>query len=249
MAAPSKIIVTGAAQGLGRAVALRLATPGLHVAVWDTKTDGAEETARLCRERGAVSRAWTVDVGAEDQVEGAVADFIREWGRLTVSSLMPVFSRAPVHSTCSFPNGIACLRANLTGTFLCARAAARGMIQGGGGGAIVTMASGRALAGAANGAHYSATKGGIISLTKSLALDWAAYGIRVNCVIPGISDTAQPRAEMSDDQLYAVGARIPLGRIGQPEDIAGVVAFLLGSDAAYMTGQSVAVNGGAIMIP
>ena len=118
----------------------------------------------------------------------------------------------------------------------------------GGGGAIVTMASGRALAGAANGAHYSATKGGIISLTKSLALDWAAYGIRVNCVIPGISDTAQPRAEMSDDQLYAAGARIPLGRIGQPEDIAGVVAFLLGSDAAYMTGQSVAVNGGAIMI-
>ena len=118
-----------------------------------------------------------------------------------------------------------------------------------GSGSIVTMASGRALAGAANGAHYSATKGGIIALTKSLALDWAAHGIRVNCVIPGISDTAQPRAEMSDKQLHAAGARIPLGRIGQPEDIAGVVAFLLGSDAAYMTGQSVAVNGGAIMIP
>ena len=80
MAAPSKIIVTGAAQGLGRAVALRLAAPGHHVAVWDTKIDGAEETARLCRERGAVARAWTVDVGAEDQVEGAVADFVREWG-------------------------------------------------------------------------------------------------------------------------------------------------------------------------
>jgi NAD(P)-dependent dehydrogenase (short-subunit alcohol dehydrogenase family) len=249
MAAPSKTIVTGAAQGLGRAVALRLAAPGLHVAVWDTQADGAEETARLCRERGAVSQAWTVDVGAEDQVEGAVADFIRAWGSpdgLVANAGIFPRSRALDMQLSEWDR---VLRANLTGTFLCARAAARAMIQGGGGGAIVTMASGRALAGAANGAHYSATKGGIISLTKSLALDWAAHGIRVNCVIPGISDTAQPRVEMSDDQLYAAGARIPLGRIGQPEDIAGVVAFLLGSDAAYMTGQSVAVNGGAIMIP
>jgi len=248
MAAPSKIIVTGAAQGLGRAVALRLAAPGHHVAVWDTKIDGAEETARLCRERRAVARAWTVDVGAEDQVEGAVADFVREWGlpdSLVANAGIFPRSRALDMQLSEWDR---VLRANLTGTFLCARAAARWMIQGGGG-AIVTTASGRGLAGAANGAHYSATKGGIISLTKSLALDWAPYGIRVNCVIPGLADTAQPRVEMSDDQLYAMGARIPLGRIGQPEDIAGVVAFLLGSDAAYMTGQSVAVNGGAIMIP
>jgi NAD(P)-dependent dehydrogenase (short-subunit alcohol dehydrogenase family) len=115
-----------------------------------------------------------------------------------------------------------------------------------GGGVIVNMASGRALHGAANGAHYSASKGGIIALTKSLALDFARYGIRVNCVIPGITDTAQPRGEMDDEQLYASGSRIPLGRIGYPDDIAAVVAFLLGGDSAYMTGQSVAVNGGAI---
>jgi NAD(P)-dependent dehydrogenase (short-subunit alcohol dehydrogenase family) len=111
------------------------------------------------------------------------------------------------------------------------------------------MASGRALAGAVKGAHYSATKGGIIALTKSLALDWAPYGIRVNCVIPGVTDTAQPRGELSDDELFALGSRIPLGRIGEPHDIAAAVAFLLGEDSAYMTGQSIAVNGGAIMIP
>src|SRR4029079_13395491 len=80
MAAPSKIIVTGAAQGLGRAVALRLAAPVVHVAVWDTQAAGAEETASLCRERGAVSQAWTVDVGAEDQVNRAVAELFSAWG-------------------------------------------------------------------------------------------------------------------------------------------------------------------------
>src|SRR5262249_54102680 len=137
---------------------------------------------------------------------------------------------------------------NLTGTFLCARAVARAMKEAGKG-AIVNMASGRALAGAAKGAHYSASKGGIIALTKSLALDWAPYGIRVNCVIPGVTDTAQPRGELSDDELYALGSHIPLGRIAQPQDIAAAVAFLLGEDSAYMTGQSIAVNGGAIMIP
>ena len=125
MAAPSKIIVTGAAQGLGRAVALRLAAPGHHVAVWDTKIDGAEETARLCRERGAVARAWTVDVGAEDQVEGAVADFVREWGlpdSLVANAGIFPRSRALDMQLSEWDR---VLRVNLTGTFLCARAAAR----------------------------------------------------------------------------------------------------------------------------
>ena len=248
MAAASKIIVTGAAQGIGRAIALRLAAPGVRLAVWDTQAGGVEETAELCRARGATSRAWTVDVGAEDTVERAVSDFVREWGAPDgLVANAGIFPRSRVLDM-KLAEWDSVLRVNLTGTFLCARAAARAMVKAGGG-AIVTMASGRALAGAANGAHYSATKGGIIALTKSMALDLAKDNIRVNCVIPGIADTAQPRGEMTDEQLYAVGAHIPLGRIGQPDDIAGVVAFLLGSDAAYMTGQSVAVNGGAIMIP
>src|SRR5437870_5417169 len=150
MTRPARIIVTGAAQGIGRAVALRMATVGAHVAVWDTQADGAEESARLCREQGAIARAWRVDVGA----------------------------------------------------------AAEG-----------------------KGAHYAASKGGIIALTKSLALDWARYAIRVNCVIPGVTDTAQPRGELSDEELYAMGARIPLGRVAQSRDIAAAVAFLLGEDS------------------
>jgi NAD(P)-dependent dehydrogenase (short-subunit alcohol dehydrogenase family) len=248
MASASKIIVTGAAQGIGRAAALRMASPGVHVAVWDMQADGVEETAQLCRAAGAVSRAWQLDVGSEDQVEGAVADFGREWGRPDgLVNNAGIFPRARALDM-QLSEWEQVLRVNLTGTFLCARAAARAMKEAGGG-AIVNMASGRALAGAANGAHYSATKGGIIALTKSLALDWGAHDIRVNCVIPGLTDTAQPRGEMSQEQIYAMGERTPLGRVGQPQDIAAVIAFLLSDDSAYMTGQSVAVNGGAIMIP
>jgi NAD(P)-dependent dehydrogenase (short-subunit alcohol dehydrogenase family) len=248
MKLPEKVIVTGAAQGIGRAVALRLAAPGVHIAVWDVKAEGVEETAKLCRDNGAVAAATTVDVADADQIENAVAAFDKAWGKPDgLVNNAGIFPRARALEM-KLSEWEQVLRVNLTGTFVTARAVAARMKELGRG-AIVNTASGRALAGAANGAHYSATKGGILALTKSLALDWAGFGIRVNCIIPGLSDTAQPRVEMGDNELYAAGAKIPLGRIGQPQDIAAVVAFLLSDDAAFMTGQSVAVNGGAIMVP
>jgi NAD(P)-dependent dehydrogenase (short-subunit alcohol dehydrogenase family) len=248
MALPRRVIVTGAAQGIGRAVALHVASPGVHLAVWDVKRDGVEETAKLCQEKGAAARAWTVDVGDADAIEAAVSAFERAWGKPDgLVNNAGIFPRARALDM-KLAEWEEVLRVNLTGTFVTARAVAARM-KDLGRGAIVNTASGRALAGAANGAHYAASKGGIIALTKSLALDWAAYGIRVNCVIPGLTDTAQPRVEMGDNELYAAGARIPMGRIGRPEDIAAVVAFLLSDDAGYMTGQSVAANGGAIMVP
>jgi NAD(P)-dependent dehydrogenase (short-subunit alcohol dehydrogenase family) len=248
MALPQRVIVTGAAQGIGRAVALHLASPGVQLAVWDVKRDGVEETAKLCQEKGAAARAWTVDVGDADAIEAAVSAFERAWGKPDgLVNNAGIFPRARALDM-KLAEWEEVLRVNLTGTFVTARAVAARM-KDLGRGAIVNTASGRALAGAANGAHYAASKGGIIALTKSLALDWAAYGIRVNCVIPGLTDTAQPRVEMGDNELYAAGARIPMGRIGRPQDIAAVVAFLLSDDAGYMTGQSVAANGGAIMVP
>jgi NAD(P)-dependent dehydrogenase (short-subunit alcohol dehydrogenase family) len=220
----------------------------MQLAVWDTTTDVVEETARLCRQQGAEARALKVDVGDAAAVEAAAASFEREWGRPDgLVNNAGIFPRARALDM-NLAEWEQVLRVNLTGTFICARAVAARMKEGGRG-AIVNTASGRALAGAANGAHYSATKGGIIALTKSLALDWAGYGIRVNCIIPGLTDTAQPRGEMSEDELYAAGSHIPMGRIGRPEDIAAAVAFLLSDDAGYMTGQSIAVNGGAIMVP
>jgi NAD(P)-dependent dehydrogenase (short-subunit alcohol dehydrogenase family) len=248
MALPQRVIVTGAAQGIGRAVALRLAAPGVHLALWDVKSDGVEQTAKLCREKGATSRPRTVNVSDADAIEAAVAAFEQDWGKPDgLVNNAGIFPRARALDM-DLPEWDQVLRVNLTGTFVTARAVAARM-KDLGHGAIVNTASGRALAGAANGAHYAASKGGIIALTKSLALDWAAYGIRVNCIIPGLTDTAQPRVEMGDNELYAAGARIPMGRIGRPEDIAAVVAFLLSDDAGYMTGQSVAANGGSIMTP
>jgi NAD(P)-dependent dehydrogenase (short-subunit alcohol dehydrogenase family) len=248
MASLQRVIVTGAAQGIGRAVALRLAAPGVHLAVWDVKSDAVAQTAALCGEKGAMARAWTVDVGDAGAIDAAVVAFERDWGKPDgLVNNAGIFPRARALDM-KLAEWDEVLRVNLTGTFLTARAVAARM-KDLGRGAIVNTASGRALAGAANGAHYAASKGGIIALTKSLALDWAAYGIRVNCIIPGLTDTAQPRIEMGDNELYAAGARIPMGRIGRPEDIAAVVAFLLSDEAGYMTGQSVAANGGSIMLP
>jgi len=244
----AKVIVTGAAQGIGRAVALRLAKAGGVIAVWDTQKAGVEDTAEECQKAGASVRAWQVDVGVPQQIEAAMSDFEREWGAPTgLVNNAGIFPRSPAIDM-DLDEWDRVLNVNLRGTFVCSRAAAR-LMKPQGRGAIVNMASGRALAGAPLGAHYSASKGGIIALTKSLALAFASFCVRVNCMIPGLTDTAQPRVEMSDEQIEAAGATIPLGRVGQPDDIAAGVAFLLSDDASYMTGQSIAVNGGAIMIP
>jgi NAD(P)-dependent dehydrogenase (short-subunit alcohol dehydrogenase family) len=167
MALPRRVIVTGAAQGIGRAVALHLASPGVALAVWDVKRDGVEETAKLCHERGAAARGWTVDVGDADAIEAAVAAFERTWGKPDgLVNNAGIFPRARALDM-KLAEWEEVLRVNLTGTFVTARTVAARM-KDLGRGAIVNTASGRALAGAANGAHYAASKGGIIALTKSL---------------------------------------------------------------------------------
>lgn len=243
------VVVTGAAQGIGRAIAVRLAQDGFRAAVWDVSEDGASETVRLCRDVGGEARSWRVDISSEPEVERGVHAVEEAFG-VPVFGLVNnagIWPRAPV---LEMPLDVweRTLRVNLTGAFLCARALGRRMAQAGRG-AIVNIASGRALQGAREGAAYAASKGGILALTKSLALELAPYGVRVNCVIPGVTNTQMPRQGTTEEELFARGKAIPLGRIGQPEDIAAVVAFLFGPDAGYVTGQGIAVNGGAIMIP
>jgi 3-oxoacyl-[acyl-carrier protein] reductase len=117
-------------------------------------------------------------------------------------------------------------------------------------GVVINICSGRAVQGAKNGANYACSKAALLSLTKTLALEWARHGIRVNAIIPGVSMTAQPLENTTPEELLERGRQeIPLGRVGYPDDMAGLAAFMASSDGAYMTGQGVAMNGGRVLIP
>jgi NAD(P)-dependent dehydrogenase (short-subunit alcohol dehydrogenase family) len=242
-----RVIVTGAAQGLGRAIAVRLAAPGVKLSLWDVREDGLRDSAAQCNAKGATVTIHSVDVSNERQVTTAIDAFVQTWGAPdTLVNDAAIFPRAPA-TEIDFALWNQVLAVNLGGTFLCSRGCARHMLAAGGG-VIVNMASGRAFEGAVHGAHYAASKAGIVALTKSLAHEWAPT-IRVNCVVPGLSDTAQPRGGMTEEQIHAAADTIPLRRIGRPEDTAALVAFLVGDDATYITGQSIATNGGAVMLP
>jgi NAD(P)-dependent dehydrogenase (short-subunit alcohol dehydrogenase family) len=133
---------------------------------------------------------------------------------------------------------------NLKGPFLGCRAIVP-IMRKQGKGSIVLFASSIARSGSATAAHYAATKGGILGLCRTLALETAREGIRVNVVSPGVTDTPQPRGHSTDEQLYAKATKVPLGRIGQPDDMASTVLFLLSEDSSYITGQDIRVTGGA----
>jgi NAD(P)-dependent dehydrogenase (short-subunit alcohol dehydrogenase family) len=141
------------------------------------------------------------------------------------------------------------LKVNITAPFLIARAFGPRMIAQKRG-VVINIASGRGVEGAVNGANYACTKAALLSLTKTLALEWAKHNVRVNAIIPGMSFTAQPLENTTPEELIERGKKtIPLGRVGYPDDMAGLAAFLASADAAYMTGQGVAMNGGRIRVP
>jgi NAD(P)-dependent dehydrogenase (short-subunit alcohol dehydrogenase family) len=232
-------LVTGAAQGIGRAIAAGLAGEGL-VVVCGAVLD-ASETAELVG-----GRAFSLDVSDASQVRDAFA-VAAGLGELAVLvNNAGIFPRSPVldleESEWQRVQDV-----NLKGTFLCAQAAARVMREQGHGGRIVNVTSGAAFVSSPQGAAYAASKAGIVAFTRVLALELAPDNVTVNAVAPGFTDTAQPRSFFSDDDLAAIAKRIPAGRLAEPEEIVPAVLYLCSEAAAYVTGQTLHVNGGLYM--
>ncbi len=238
-------LVTGAGRGIGRAIARRLATAGAEVVVNDLDLDAAERTARHIVGDGGRSSAIGGDVTRTDDVEVLVERSVGVLGHLDV--LVPnagSIDNAPL-TAMTDEAWTRVLDINLGGVFRCARAAAPHLRTEG---AIVTVSSGAAWGSDRGQANYAAAKAGVIGLTRTLALELAPR-IRVNAVAPGAiaSDmtraTAAERGQGFADYVAEIGARVPLGRIGEPEEVADVVCFLASPMARYVTGQVIKVGG------
>jgi 3-oxoacyl-[acyl-carrier protein] reductase len=236
-------LVTGASSGIGRAIALRLATEGWHVIVhYNSRAALAAETCAAIEHAGGSAHALSFDVKDSKAIEFALDNFFKAnpehaLGALVNNAGIRADGMAGLMSDAEFDS---VLKTNLYGPFYLLRYAVKKMLRARNG-VIVNIASLAAQTGNAGQINYSAAKAGLIAMTKSLAMEVGKRNIRVNCVSPGLIET-----EMLEGvpHLAELVARIPLGRMGKPEEVAGTVAFLCSDDAAYITGATISVNGG-----
>ncbi len=238
-------VVTGAAQGIGRGCALMLAAHGAVVIVADRNGDLAAEVAAEATAAGYRAEGMALDVADESQVAAAFAGITLRHGR--VSALVNAAGVISPNVSAEEAEGAdfdRVIAVNLKGTMLCGKHAARQMI-GRGGGRIVNIASQAALLSLPHQSVYTASKGGVVALTRSQAIDWAEHGINVNCICPTFIRTPMAQPMLDDPAVMrAVRKRIPLGRVGEPEDIGAVALFLISEMSSLMTGQILAVDGG-----
>jgi len=238
-------VVTGAASGLGQAVAIRLGAEGAAVACLDVAASGAQETAAAIGAAGGTARAYQVDVSDPDAVRAAVAAGIKELGRPSVLiNCAGVGKFANTHEM-PFADWSRIIGVNLTGTFLMAQAVLPALLDGGGN--IVNIASSAGLMGVAYSAAYGASKGGVIQFTRALADEYLGRGVRVNAVAPGAMDTPIQASFMAlpdgADLTKLDKLLSPVG-FGTPEEVAGLVAFVASDDGRYMTGSILTIDAG-----
>ncbi len=242
------VLVTGAQQGIGRAMAVAFAAAGADVAInWLDDEDAAEQVAAEVRGRGRRALPVKADVGRIGESAAMVAAVEDGLGPIDVLvNNAGIFPRVPfLAMTESDWDHV--LGVNLKGSCFCAQAVAKRMVAAGRPGSIVNLASGAAFRGSPRGVHYCASKGGIVAMTRQMALELAPHRIRVNAIAPGLTDTAQPRYGMSEDEIAAAARAIPLGRIAAPDEIARAALFLASDEAGFVTGQTWHVNGGSYL--
>lgn len=233
--------VTGAGRGLGRAAAIGLAAAGAHLVVTARRSDDLAEVAATA-EGGAEQMPGSVTDG--DAMRAIVQEIERRWGRLDVlvnaAGISPVFADAERLEDSEWR---AIVDTNLTGTFVCCRAAARLMLAAGTG-TIVNVSSVHATSGFGKLAAYAASKGGVEALTRALAVEWAPHGVRVNAVAPGYFRTDLSKPLLESHWREAVISQIPLGRVAEAEELVDAVLFLAGPGSSYVTGSVLTVDGG-----
>jgi 2-hydroxycyclohexanecarboxyl-CoA dehydrogenase len=242
-------VVTGAGSGMGRAIAARLAADGAAVAIWDINGDGAAETAKMISDAGGRALAITADCADRAAIEAAAAETRAKLGPIGI--LVNNAGIAPFTPFLEVTDELLdrVLRVNLRGPYIVTREIIPDMIAAKWG-RIINITSSSVQTGSPAQSHYTSSKGGLLGLTKCLALEFGKVGITANMIPPGSIDTPMLRgAEIMQKEgaVEAYGAALPVGRIGEVEDIAAAASYLASEEASYITGQTISVNGGRYM--
>lgn len=238
-------IVTGASLGIGRATAIALGRQGAQVVVnYRSHQDQAEQVCQVIRDSGGRALAVQADVAEQKAVEGLVKAAVDEFGRLDIAISNAAYSDREIFYEAEMEGFRRTVNVTMWGAFYLTRAATQQMIQQGDGGSILLVSSPHAFIPAPRAMAYNMSKAAIEHMAKTAAIEVAEFGIRVNLIQPGWTDTPGERKFASEDTLQSAGAKIPLGRLGTPEEMAEAMLFLCDPKNSYMTGATLLVDGG-----